>query len=92
MIIAGTTDYALPARADYDRTQEKVCAMLDCDEAIQDRSTYCGSCSQQVRRWKKACAKRAASTTQAWKVREARRQTIRLCELAAQRQEQLPCP
>ncbi len=48
-IIHGTTrDYALPEHTGHDRIHDKCCP--ECGDPIQDRSTYCKPCAQQLRR------------------------------------------
>lgn len=63
------------------RARNRVCAMPNCDEVIEARFTYCSPC-KRLRRLREKWARRAAKTTQQWKVREAQRQTVRLCEMA----------
>ena len=63
---------------------------IDCGRPVADnRVERCRQCNGKQKRTIQANRRRfrhcAAKTTQQWKVREAQRQTVRLCELAEER-------
>ena len=66
-----TKDYARPVRADYDKSRENHCTECGC--IIQNKSTHCMPCAQDVRRKHEA------------NVALAKRQVQRLCEMARER-------
>ena len=73
MRLHGTTDYGRPKRADYDKSHENHCAQCGC--IIQNLSTHCMPCAQDVRRKHEV------------NVALSKRQAQRLCELARERRD-----
>ena len=73
MRLHGTTKYARPMRADYDKSHQNHCAECGC--IIQNKSTHCMPCAQDVRRRHEA------------NVALSKRQALRLCEMARERRD-----